>query len=61
MAAPSARPSATPGSARGDRPPAPPIDVRSIDTASGLGTTVEIRVPVEFKVSEEQDARQVVM
>jgi len=33
----------------------------SIDTASGLGTTVEIRVPVEFKTSEELDARRVVV
>jgi anti-sigma regulatory factor (Ser/Thr protein kinase) len=31
-----------------------------IETASGLGTTVEIRVPVEFRTSEEQDARRVV-
>jgi two-component system LytT family sensor kinase len=34
--------------------------VLSIDTASGLGTTVEIRVPVEFTISEAQDARQAV-
>ena len=38
-----------------------PDAVLSIETTSGLGTTVEIRVPVEFKTAEAQDARQVVM
>ena len=37
-----------------------PDAVLSIETTSGLGTTVEIRVPVEFKTAEAQDARQVV-
>jgi two-component system LytT family sensor kinase len=35
-----------------------PDAVLTIDTASGLGTTVELRMPVEFRVSELQDARR---